>query len=120
MKVKLCIIMTTSAQGNKRPLSGEATFDDGKDYGWNVYGGEMIFTGSRNVYGSWQSFSFRSAARSKAVQDALDGNDPDAVVRTWKDHSETIRSQEKDRLAALREEQAAEGPEQDDDPGMEP
>lgn len=74
MKItKLRIVSTSGA--NRRPASGEATFDDGKRYDWLlVPGGELRFFTYRRGHGgtSWIMTSFASPARAAALALALE------------------------------------------------
>lgn len=85
MKVTtICVSARSGA--NNRPVGGEVSFEDGRSYGWGKYGEETRFYGSRRMpHGGTERFSFLSAARASALERALDGKEPDAVVEDYGD-----------------------------------
>lgn len=85
MKVVNICISARSGE-NSRPVSGEVIFDDGRSYDWSKYGEETRFYGSRRMpHGGMERFSFLSAARASALERALDGKEPGAVVEDYGD-----------------------------------
>ncbi len=77
MKVVDFKVIATTGE-NRRPHSGRATFDDGKEYEWMIspelrgepehmmlFGRKKMLAGSEMAYS--QLFSFRSAKREEAL-----------------------------------------------------
>lgn len=85
MKVVNICISARSGE-NSRPVSGEVIFDDGSRYDWSQYTEETRFYGSRRMaHGGMERFSFRSPLRASALERALDGKEPDALVEDYGD-----------------------------------
>lgn len=68
---KLHIACTTGA--NRRPAGGDATFEDGKSYGWTVHGltGEIILFVYRRTAGMTYEATFKSPKRAAAIAAAI-------------------------------------------------
>lgn len=58
---------------NRIPGSGEATFSDGRTYGWfrHPLTGGILFSGARQMPGGWDRFSFHAPKRAAALEAAL-------------------------------------------------
>lgn len=58
---------------NKQPSSGDAWFNDGKNYGWllSPEGDNITFFADRKVGSEWQRVSFTASKRAAAVANHL-------------------------------------------------
>lgn len=72
MKVTSFRVASTSGK-NKKPGSGDASFDDGKSYGWSVdpTDGSFTFFGHRKILCSSQQFRINSPKRAAALAAVL-------------------------------------------------
>lgn len=74
---------------NKRPVSGDAEFADGKFYSWMIHpqtGATLLFNSYRDSLGSYHSKNLNSPKRAAALTEVLEGMNPTVSLvseREW-------------------------------------